>query len=166
MRVHVVLARSIRAWHCQTMRFETTMFQAGRNTGIEVPAEVLEALAGGRRPAVRVTLGDHSFTSTVGAMGGRALIPFSAEKRRLTGIGGGDALQVDIELDTSSREMPVPADLGEALEGAGVTADFKALAPSARKAHIVSVEGAKTDATRARRIDGVVQKLLQSRAGV
>ena len=62
--------------------------------------------------------------------------------------------------------MPVPADLGEALEGAGVTADFKALAPSARKAHIVSVEGAKTDATRARRIDGVVQKLLQSRAGV
>jgi hypothetical protein len=148
------------------MRFQTTMFQTGNNTGIEVPAEVLEALGGGRRPAVRVTLGDYSFASTVGAMGGRSLIPFSAEKRRLTGIGGGDALQVDIELDTSSREMPVPADLAGALESAAVTADFAALAPSARKAHIVSVDGAKAEATRARRIDGIVQKLLQARPGV
>ena len=35
------------------MRFSTTMFQAGNNTGIEVPAEVVDALGAGKRPPVR-----------------------------------------------------------------------------------------------------------------
>jgi len=36
------------------MRFSTTLTQMGNNTGIEVPAEVLEALGVGKRPAVVV----------------------------------------------------------------------------------------------------------------
>ncbi len=36
------------------MRFETTLSQMGNNTGIEVPAEVLDALGGGKRAAVVV----------------------------------------------------------------------------------------------------------------
>ena len=141
------------------MRFQTVMIQTGDNTGIEVPAAVLDALGGGRRPAVTVTVGDHSLASTVGARGGRSLVPFSAERRRLTGLSGGDALEVDLELDTSSREVAVPADLAAALDLAGVTGAFAVLAPSTRKAHVVSVEGANTEATRARRIDSIVQKL-------
>ena len=141
------------------MRYETTVVQMGNNTGIEVPPEVLDSLGGGRRPAVRVTVGDFSFESTVGAMGGRALIPFSAERRRASGIAGGDRVEVDLELDTSSRELPVPADLAAALEDAGAVEAFAALAPSGRKAHIVAVEGAKAEATRARRIAGIVHGL-------
>ena len=141
------------------MRFMTAVVQMGNNTGIEVPGEVLDALGAGRRPAVRVTVGEHSFPSTVGAMGGRALIPFSAEKRRTTGIVGGDVIEVDLELDRTSREVPVPMDLAAALESAAVTEAFAALAPSTRRAHIVSVDGAKAEATRARRIAKVVDTL-------
>ncbi|OOB89817.1 YdeI/OmpD-associated family protein [Rathayibacter sp. VKM Ac-2630] len=141
------------------MRFTTTMHQVGRNTGVEVPPDVIAALGGGGRPAVRVVVNGFEYRSTVGVMGGRALVPFSADKRAATGIAGGDALDVEIELDTAPREIAVPEDLARALGAAGLTERFEALSPSARKAHVVAVEGAKAEATRARRVAGVLGTL-------
>ncbi|PPF28267.1 DUF1905 domain-containing protein [Rathayibacter tritici] len=145
--------------HYRLVQFATTLFQTGTNTGIEVPPEVLESLGGGKRPAVVVTVNGYRFTSTVGAMGGRALVPFSAEKRRETGLAGGDAIDVVIELDTAPREVVVPEDLASALAEAGAAERFAALSPSARKAHVASVEGAKAAETRERRIASVVAAL-------
>jgi hypothetical protein len=48
------------------MRFQTTLLLAGKTgTGIEVPPDVIESLGGGRKPAVRVTLGEYTYRSTV-----------------------------------------------------------------------------------------------------
>lgn len=141
------------------MRFETVMRQMGNNTGIEVPPEVLDALGGGKRPAVAVVVNGFEYRSTVGVMGGAFLIPFSSDKRAASGIAGGDALVVDLELDTAPRTVEVPEDLSSALDAAGVRAAFDALSPSARKAHVTSVESAKAADTRARRVAAVVSKL-------
>ncbi|MCJ1674949.1 DUF1905 domain-containing protein [Rathayibacter sp. VKM Ac-2929] len=141
------------------MRYTTTLFQIGNNTGIEVPLEVLDALGGGKRPAVSVVVNGYAFRGTVGAMGGRALISFSSEKRAATGLAGGDAIEVDLELDSAPRTVAVPEDLAVALSAAGATAAFDALSPSARKAHVTAVEGAKAAETRARRVAAVVAKL-------
>jgi uncharacterized protein YdeI (YjbR/CyaY-like superfamily) len=92
-------------------------------------------------------------------MGGQALIPFSSEHRAESGIGGGDELEVSLELDAAPREAAVPDDLAAALDGAGLRAAFNALAPSRRKAHVVSVEGAKAAETRERRITAVLTAL-------
>jgi len=141
------------------MRFETTMYQQGNNTGVEIPADVVEQLGGGKRPAVEVTVNGFTYRTTVGVMGGRFLLPFSADKRAATGLGGGDALTVDIELDTAPRVVELPEDLSAALDGAGVRAAFDALSPSRRKAHVTAVEGAKAAETRERRIAAVVAAL-------
>ncbi|MCC4908180.1 YdeI/OmpD-associated family protein [Microbacterium sp. cx-59] len=141
------------------MRFETTLSQFGNNTGVEVPAHVIEALGAGKRPAVRITVNGYEYRSTVGVMNGLSLVPFSSDKRAATGIAGGDPIAVDIDLDTAPREVEVPTDLAGALDGAGVRAAFDALAPSRRKAHVVAVEGAKAAETRARRIAAVVSAL-------
>ncbi|MCK9913355.1 MULTISPECIES: YdeI/OmpD-associated family protein [Microbacterium] len=142
-----------------TQRFETTMSQFGNNTGIEVPPAVLEALGGGKRPAVVVSVNGYEYRSTVGVMQGLFLVPFSSDKRAATGIGGGDAITVELALDTAPREVKVPADLAAALASAGLTDAFAALAPSHRKAHVVSVESAKAADTRARRVEAVITKL-------
>lgn len=139
--------------------YRTTMHLTGRNTGIPVPPEVLEELGGGKRPAVAVTVNGYRYLSTVGSMGGRALIPFSAERRTESGIAGGDDLTVSLELDDQPREAAVPDDLALALERAGVREAFDALAPSRRKAHVTAVEGAKAPETRSRRIAAVVDAL-------
>ncbi|QHF23328.1 DUF1905 domain-containing protein [Rathayibacter sp. VKM Ac-2804] len=141
------------------MRYATTLLQIGNNTGIEVPPEVLDALGGGKRPAVSVVVSGYAFRGTVGAMGGRALISFSSDKRAATGLAGGDPIEVDLELDTAPRTVAVPEDLAAALDAAGATAAFDALSPSARKAHVSAVEGAKAAETRARRVAAVVAKL-------
>lgn len=142
-----------------SVAYRTTMHLVGRNTGIPVPPEVLEQLGGGKRPAVAVVVNGYRYASTVGSMGGRALIPFSAERRAESGIAGGDDLEVSLELDAAPREVAVPDDLAAALADAGVRPAFDALAPSHRKAHVTSVEGAKAAATRERRIAAVVEAL-------
>jgi hypothetical protein len=141
------------------MRFETTMAQTGNNTGIPVPEEVVTALGGGKRAAVSVTVNGYAYRSTLASMGGRFLIPFSADKRKETGIGGGDAIVVDLELDTVPRTVEIPADLAAALDEARQRAAFDALSPSQRKAHVTAVEEAKTAATRERRVAAAVGKI-------
>ncbi len=139
------------------MRFETTLSAFGNNTGIEVPAGVLDALAAGRRPAVVVTVNGYTYRSTVGAMRGLALIPFSSDKRAETGLAGGDAITVDVVLDTAPRTVEVPDDLAAAL--GDLRGAFDALAPSRQKAHVAAVESAKAAATRERRVAAVVDSL-------
>ncbi|WP_425838155.1 YdeI/OmpD-associated family protein [Microbacterium sp. PA5] len=141
------------------MRFKTVMFQQGNNTGIPVPADVVEGLGGGKRAAVVVTVNGYTYRSTLAVMGGRHLIPFSSDKRAASGIGGGDAITVDLELDTAPRTVDVPEDLAAALSAAGARAAFDALSPSARKAHVTSVEAAKAAETRTRRIEAIASAL-------
>jgi len=139
--------------------FEGALLALGNNTGIEVPPEVVEQLASGKKPKVVVDVNGFEYRSTVAVMGGKFLIPFSADKRAATGLAGGDPIRVTLTLDTAPREVEVPADLAAALDDAGLRATFDALAPSYRKAHVTSVEGAKAAETRARRVAAVVAKL-------
>lgn len=135
--------------------YRTTMHLTGRNTGIPVPPEVLEALGGGKRPSLAIVVNGYRYSSTVGSMGGQALIPFSAEHRAGSGIAGGDALEVTLEL-AAPPELVVPEDLAAALAQAGAREAFDAIAPSRRKAHVVAVENAKAPETRARRVAAAV----------
>lgn len=143
------------------MEFQATIELNGKTaTGIEVPADVLEVLGGGKRPAVMVTLNGYSYRSTIGSMGGRAMIPLSAEHRTGSGASAGDEVTVTLELDTAPREVEVPADLDAALAAApAAKAAFDALSYSAKRRHTLSVEGAKTDATRARRVAKAISDL-------
>lgn len=143
------------------MRFTTTIELAGRTaTGFAVPDEVVDALGSGKRPAVTVTVAGYTYRSTVASMGGRFLVPLSAEHRTASGIAAGDEVEVDLELDTAPRVLEVPDDLAAAIaaDPAAQTA-FDALSYSNRRRHVLSVEGAKTDATRQRRIAKVVEEL-------
>src|ERR1700677_4985358 len=117
------------------MKFRATVELGGKTaTGIEVPDDVVAALGPGSRPPVTVTVGGHSYRTTAARMGGRFLIPLSAENRTAAGVAAGDEIDVNIEPDTAPRGVEVPADLAEALakdEAAKTT--FDALAFTHRK---------------------------------
>lgn len=142
-----------------TASFSSTLLLDGNNTGIEVPAIVMEQLGAGKRPPVIVTVNGFSYRSTVAVMGGRFLISFSSDKRAATGLAGGDAIEVTVEVDAEPRTVEVPPELAAALDAAGVRAAFDALAPSKKKAHVTAVEGAKAADTRERRIAAIVAGL-------
>jgi hypothetical protein len=141
------------------MEFTATLQQEGKTaTGIHVPDEVLEQLGGGRKPAVAVTLNGFTFHTTLGSMGGRAMIPVSAERRGAAGVSAGDVLQVGIVL-AAAPATEVPDDLAAALAEHGLRARFDALAPSHRKEHVRAIVEAKAADTRARRIAKAIEKI-------
>ena len=140
------------------MRFSTTVELHGKNaTGMAVPAEVVESLGGGKKPAVTVTVGGFTYRSSIASMGGRFLIPLSAERRTAAGVSAGDQVEVDVELDTAPRTVEVPDDLAAALDREpGLRERFDAMAFTHRNEHVRAVESAKADATRQRRLAAVV----------
>jgi hypothetical protein len=143
------------------MRFRSKVELGGRTaTGIPVPDEVVDALGAGRRPAVRVSIGEHTYRSTVGSRGGRFMVPLSAENRQGAGVAAGDEVDVDLELDTESREVTVPPDLAEALgrddEARRV---FDGLPYSHQLRWVLSIEDAKTEQTRQRRVVKAIEGL-------
>jgi hypothetical protein len=146
------------------MRFRATVLLAGKTaTGFEVPPQVVEELGSGKRPAVTVTVGPHTYRTTVAVMGGKFMIPLSAENRTAAGVVAGDEVEVGIELDTQPREVAVPDDLRVALDADPVAGKrFAALSYSHRRQHIMAIEQAKTEQTRARRIDKALQMLRDS----
>jgi hypothetical protein len=148
------------------MRFRATLELAGKTaTGFAVPAAVVEALGAGKRPPVRVTINGFTYRNTVAVYGGTHLLGVSAENRKGAGIAAGDVIDVDLELDTAPREVTVPADLAAALVAEPAARRFfDSLSYSQRSWHVLSVEGAKTDATRQRRIAKSVDLLRAGRA--
>jgi hypothetical protein len=147
------------------VRFRATVEQAGRTaTGIEVPETVVEGLGAGKRPPVRVTINGYTYRSTVASMGGRFMVGVSAENREASGVAGGDKVDVEIELDTSPREVTVPPDFAKALKkDAKAKKTFDALSYSNKGWHVQSIEGAKTDETRQRRIAKSIDALHDGR---
>ena len=126
------------------LTFRATVQLGGKTaTGIEVPTDVVAALAAGKRPAVQVTLGPngYAYTTTVGSMGGRFLIPLSAQHR----VSAGDVVEVQIQTYTSGRDVAVPADLAAALaQQPTAQAFFEGLAYSHRKEWVRWLEDAKS----------------------
>jgi hypothetical protein len=129
-------------------------------TGFQVPDDVVTALGSGKRPPVRVTIGKHTYRSTVAPMGGAYWIGVSAENRLAAGVAAGDTLAVVLELDTEPREVAVPPDFAAALDDdATARKNFDSLSYSHKRQHILAIEGAKAEETRQRRIAKAIATL-------
>jgi hypothetical protein len=147
------------------MRFRTTIIGAGKTAaGIEVPAEVVEALGTSRKPPVRVTINGHTFRSTVATMDGVFMVGVSNDFRKESGVAAGDVVDVDIELDTEKREVIVPPDLTAALAAdEAARRFFDGLSYSNKRRIVMPIDDAKTPETRERRIATSVVKLREGR---
>jgi hypothetical protein len=147
------------------MRFRASIDSHGKTaTGIRVPPEVVAGLGPGKRPRVRVTLGEHTYRSTVAVMGGEFLVGVSAENRRLAGVAAGDVVDVGLELDTAAREVTVPDDLAtELAREPDARRFFDGLSYSQKRWFVLGIEGAKKPETRQRRLVKAMAMLREGR---
>ncbi len=145
------------------MRFESSVELGGKTaTGIPVPDEVIAGLGGSNRPAVTITVNGYSYRTTAVRMGGRFLVPLSAEHREAAGVAAGEDISVDIALDTAPREVELPADLEAAMDDAARTT-YDGLSYTHRKEWVRWVEEAKKPETRATRIEKTVAGLREGK---
>lgn len=147
------------------MKFRATIELAGKTaTGVEVPADIVSGLGGTKRPAVTATINGYSYRTSVASMGGRFMLPISAAVRGNSGVSAGESIEVDLELDTQTREVDVPADLVAALGDGAARAFFDGLSYSNQLRIVLSITDAKTAETRQRRLDKAVESLAAGKA--
>lgn len=141
----------------------TTLEPFGPAAAIILSDEQVAELGGGKRAAVRVTIGGRSARLRLAVMGGTNCIGLSKAARADLGVALGDEVTATVSLDDAPREVDVPEALATALAGdpAAATA-FEALAFTHRKEYAVWVAEAKRPETKDRR---VAQALEMLRAG-
>jgi Bacteriocin-protection, YdeI or OmpD-Associated/Domain of unknown function (DUF1905) len=163
-RVHDLNSRTAQAER-NSMRFRETILLGGKTaTGIPIPEDILDGLGGGKRPAVSVTINGHTYRTTVGYADGRPMIPVSAENREAAKVAAGDEVEVEIELDTTPREVSLPADFAAALErDPAAKHTFDGLSYSLKNYHAQQIEGAKTPETRQRRLEKAIATLHEGK---
>jgi hypothetical protein len=146
--------------------FRAKLLPAGKTaTGFEVPSKMVEALGAGKRPPVKVTINGHTYRSTVAVYGGKFLLGVSAENRKRAGMTAGDTMEVELALDSAPREVTVPNDFAAALKrDKDDERSFSELSYNRMQWFVLSIEGAKTAETRARRIAKAVTTLGKERA--
>ena len=141
------------------MRFEATIEKRGSGHLLEIPFDV-KAKWGKARAPVAATINDHTFCSTVAVYGGRYLLGLNREAREAAGVGPGDRVVVDLELDTAERTVEVPPELHAVFaREPGLRAFFESLSFTHRKEYVRWIENAKREETRRARATKAVQML-------
>jgi uncharacterized protein YdhG (YjbR/CyaY superfamily) len=113
-------------------------------------------------PVVATWDGQVEYRGSLAMMGGAAaMLLCRKDILAQLGKGPGEVVQVTVALDTSPREVEMPADLAVALDATdGGRAAWDALSPSARRDHATWVAGAKRTATRTSRVARSVELVL------
>src|SRR3954447_6828021 len=141
-------------------QFDTVIGTEDDGTFIPVALDV-PAVFGRVRPPVRVTVGGHTWRSTVMRYGSDYVLPLSRRNREAAGVRAGDAVTVVLESDDEPRTVAVPEDLAAALDAApGARAAFDGRSFSHRREWVEWVTEAKRPETRARRVRGVGEQGL------
>jgi uncharacterized protein YdeI (YjbR/CyaY-like superfamily) len=92
------------------------------------------------------------------------MLPVSADVRSKANVQAGDDVEVQLKLDTEPRTVTVAPDLTSALAQERTAQDvFDTLSYSNKQRFVLSIEGAKTDETRQRRIAKAVAMLPEER---
>jgi hypothetical protein len=149
----------------QPLKFNAVLRLEGKTaTGIQVPTGIVATLGSSKRPAVRVTLNSHTYRTTVAVYGEVFMIPVAAEHREAAGLAAGDEVEVTIELDTEPREVIVPPDFASALDrDPAAKKFFEGLSYSNKRRFVLSIEDAKSEETRRRRIEKSVTMLREGK---
>jgi Bacteriocin-protection, YdeI or OmpD-Associated/Domain of unknown function (DUF1905) len=142
-------------------RFEAVVGSEATGTFVEVPLDV-PAIFGRVRAPVRVTINGWTWRSTVMRYGEKYYLPVNARNREGAAVAAGDRVEVLLEPDAEPRDVPVPADLADALAAAGLRDAWDACSYSHRREWVEAIEGAKRPETRTRRVGRAVASVSSS----
>lgn len=142
--------------------YQTVVIGYGNHASVEIPDKNLAEIGGNKRAPLKVTINGYTYQSTASGVGGRCMVVFPTRDREASGVAAGDRITVTLELDNGYRHIDVPVALSDALDIKGLSRTFHNLTYSKRKEFSRQVNDAKTDETRARRIQKVVNALRNS----
>lgn len=140
--------------------FKTVIKSFGNNTGIVVPLENLESLQAGKKPGVKVIIGEYEYQSSVASMDGLFLIPLSKDHKEKSGLKGGDEIEVTLILEGTNRIVELPDALKQIFIEKNVLELFAKQSYSNRKEMVRQIVESKKEETRIKRINQIIEQLI------
>jgi len=142
------------------LHVKTVLEGRGPAAAILLTDEQVTSLGAGKAFPVVVDFGDRSIRLRLSRMGGENAIGFSKASRAEAGVEIGEEIEVTISPDTEERVIEIPPALAEALDAdPAVRAAFENLPPSKRKEIARQIAEAKTEETRTRRLEKIIDAL-------
>lgn len=139
--------------------YETTILGFGNHASIEIPPENLTEIGGNKRAPLKITINGYTYQSTATGVGGKCMVVFPMRDREAAGVKAGDRVEVSLELDSGYRAVAIPDELARSLRTNNVTQAFHDLTYSKRKEFARLVTEAKTEETKSRRIEKIINSL-------
>jgi hypothetical protein len=141
----------------------TGTIEAGRGGGafVVLPQEVMQQLGGGARIRVTGRLNGVDFASSTMAIGdGRVCLGVHKATREGAAVGIGDSVEIDIERDTTPRELQLPHELVAAFAtDSALQTAFDRMSFTRRKECVDLITSAKREETRERRVAETLHRL-------
>jgi bifunctional DNA-binding transcriptional regulator/antitoxin component of YhaV-PrlF toxin-antitoxin module len=141
--------------------YDTIVVGFGNHASIEIPDKNLAEIGGNKRAPLKITINGYTYQSTATGVNGKCMVVFPTRDREASGAVAGDRVTVTLELDDGYRHVDVPSALRYALAARNLSATFNDLTYSKRKEFARQVSDAKSEETRARRIEKVIALLQQ-----
>jgi hypothetical protein len=146
----------------QELRFKAKIEgkEAGVVAAITPPVDVPEFFGTRARVPVRGTINGFPFRSSLMPCGDRRMMPVNKALCQGAGVTPGDTVEVVMERDEEESTVEAPPALKKALaKNKAAKANWEKLAFTHKKEMAVSIEGAKQETTRERRLAKVMQVL-------
>jgi hypothetical protein len=134
----------------------------GTGTYIEVPRDVNESLGLRGRPKIQAVIAGHPYRGSLMPLGdGTYALGVLKAIQEAAGVKSGDAITVELEIDSAPRTVEPPADLAKALvRDKRAAAAWDELSFTDKKEIARSLEEAKRPETRERRLASALARLL------
>lgn len=146
----------------EPIRVTATVTSIDQTMLVRLPAEASERLPSRGQVAVRASLDGHDFETVVEPDGRRGhWVRVDDDLRQRTGVGGGDVVELALEVAPEWPEPDVPDDLAAALAGAPapVKDAWEDITPMARWEWVRWVQATANPQTRERRVEVSISKL-------
>jgi hypothetical protein len=139
--------------------YETLIIGSGNHASIEIPDQNLAEIGGNRRAPLKITINNYTYQSTATGVDGKCMVVFPTRDREASGAKAGDYVNVTLELDSGYRHVDMPTELNDALAKHNLGKLFHELAYSKRKEFARQIYEEKTEATKNRRLEKILNTL-------
>jgi len=135
--------------------------RGGGGTLVPIPKEVAAKLGLKGMPKVQAVIAGTPYRGSLMPMGdGTYCLGVLKSIQEAAGVGYGETITIDLELDTAPRTVELPADLAKVLaRDKKATAAWEALSYTTKKEMARSLEEAKRQETRERRLAQALETL-------
>ncbi|HEV2216935.1 MAG TPA: YdeI/OmpD-associated family protein [Candidatus Dormibacteraeota bacterium] len=139
----------------------TPTARGGGGTLVPVPATVAKELGLKGMPKIKAVIAGIPYRGSLMPMGdGTYCLGVLKSIQEKAGVGAGDAITIELELDTEPRTVTVPPDLQRALaRDRKAAAAWEALSHTNREEIARSLEESKKPETRERRLRAALERL-------